>query len=121
MLTCRHSMQTRLPGELAGALKAIMGEYAEDMAVSQGSEESEEHQMPGNVQYPMFPSAQLLQTINKFVEVCGSVARHCAARAWKNRAGMRGGALVSLGLTLAFRSSPAKRLWQRLVCSSSLP
>ncbi len=66
-------VQHRLPGELGAALKAIMGEYAEDMAVSQGSEESEEHQtmanLHANVQYPAFPSAQLLQTINKFVEV----------------------------------------------------
>ena len=47
-----------------------MGEYAEEMAVSQGSEESEEHQrLVGGVQYPNFPSGQLLQKIHKFVEV----------------------------------------------------
>ena len=62
-------MQTRLPGELVGFLKAIIEEYAEEIAISQDSEESDEHQVVHQLQQPNFPSEQLLQAINKTVEV----------------------------------------------------
>lgn len=62
-------MQTRLPGDLVGFLKAIIEEYAEEIAISQDSEESEEHQVVHQVQQPNFPSKQLLEAITKTVEV----------------------------------------------------
>ena len=66
-------MQTRLPGDLVSALKAVIDEYAEETAVSQDSEESEEHQVVhAAVQHPNFPSEQLLQAVSKTVEVTHS-------------------------------------------------
>lgn len=62
-------VQTRLPGELVTRLKAVIDEYAEEIAISQDSEESEEHQVVHALQQPTFPSDQLLQAIGRVVEV----------------------------------------------------
>ena len=62
-------VQTRLPGDLVGSLKAIIEEYAEEIAISQDSEESDDHQVVHQLQQPHFPSEQLLKAINKTVEV----------------------------------------------------
>ena len=48
----------------------MIEEYAEEIAISQGSEEGEEqHIVQTSLQYPVFPSEQLLQAISKTIEV----------------------------------------------------
>lgn len=70
------TLQTRLPGDLVSTLKAIMEEYAEETAVSQGSEESEDQQvLHPSIQHPNFPSEQLLHAIGRTVEVRNALLR----------------------------------------------
>lgn len=76
-------LQARIPSGLTCELQAIMEEYREEVVVSQGSEESEEREeqqnelMRAGIRYPPFPSQQLLEAIDRNIEVCAGLSTSC--------------------------------------------